>query len=519
MKKITLTVGQQILMIVALLSTFLGTLVWMTKTNMADIDRTYGAIVANEIPKMKLLQVMTRESNAIQRAALRLLIEDEPAEISALKGRIQKSRETNIKAIDDIGLMLRNPKGKEVHAEIARLRSEYVKNLDPLIEMAEQQRKTEAREWNKTHTLPAFNAFQAKLTEFTEFQVTLAETTGAAAADKTQEIIRKSLLVGIGAIVLGIVMALIIAARLNKKLTGICSQLTQGSIQLAAAADQVSVSSQQLAEGASEQAASIEETSASLEEITSMTKSNAESATNARGFSDRMKNAADSGASDMREMIDAMSQISAIIKTIDEIAFQTNILALNAAVEAARAGESGAGFAVVADEVRNLAKRSADAAKESSHTIERGVLISQKMGVSLNTIVENISKVSSLVGEIAGASREQSEGIDQINIAVSQMDKVIQNSAATAEETASASEELNAQAATLNDTVSELASLVGIAGSDTSAPRFTQSGSVGAGAHHNFMSATHTTKSPTPQLQFGREKNRALNAPSGFQNH
>jgi methyl-accepting chemotaxis protein len=238
-----------------------------------------------------------------------------------------------------------------------------------------------------------------------------------------------------------------------------------------------------LAEGASEQASSLEETSSSLEEMSSMTKRNAENARQANDLAKQAREAADKGVGDMQTMAAAMAaikvssdDIAKIIKTIDEIAFQTNILALNAAVEAARAGEAGMGFAVVADEVRSLAQRCAQAAKETSGKIEgsiiktgQGVDISTKVAQVLNEIVTKVRQVDELVTEVASASREQTEGITQINTAVGQMDKVTQSNAANAEESAAAAEELNAQAETMKQTVAELLQLVGgDSGSSTS---------------------------------------------------
>jgi methyl-accepting chemotaxis protein len=280
---------------------------------------------------------------------------------------------------------------------------------------------------------------------------------------------------------LGVLIVVIVVSgwrlkgRITRELLGIASNLSRISENSLGAANQVSNSSQSLAEGSSEQAASVEETSASLEELASMTKRNSENALNATELARQARAAADKGVGDMSTMSAAMQSIKAssddiakIIKTIDEIAFQTNILALNAAVEAARAGEAGMGFAVVADEVRNLAQRSAQAARETAAKIEgaihntaQGVQVSSKVAEVLNEIVAKVRQVDALVKEVAEASREQTQGITQINTAVGQMDKVTQSNAANAEESAAAAEELNAQAAVMKQVVEGLLQLVG----------------------------------------------------------
>ena len=264
------------------------------------------------------------------------------------------------------------------------------------------------------------------------------------------------------------------SSRVRHALNDLVEKLGLSSSQVNGAAAQVSSASQSLAQGSGEQAASIQETSASLEQMASMTQRNAENASKANDLAREARQAADKGSEDMHAMSAAMEaiknssdDIAKIIKTIDEIAFQTNILALNAAVEAARAGEAGMGFAVVADEVRNLAQRSAAAAKETAAKIEgaiiktaQGVDITQKVATALNGIVVKARQVDELASEVASASREQTQGINQINSAVGQMDKVTQSNAASAEESAAAAQELNTQAETMREAVGELLSLV-----------------------------------------------------------
>jgi methyl-accepting chemotaxis protein len=312
-----------------------------------------------------------------------------------------------------------------------------------------------------------------------------AETTSAESANTTSKMAAAAagslssasttMIVGLSfAAIIGAVLAIFITRSITKPIKAIAEALSAGAEQTAAAAGQVSSASQSLAEGASEQAASLEETGASLEEMSSMTKRNAENATKVKDLGSQARNAGDTGVRDMGDMTTAMQAIKSssddiakIIKTIDEIAFQTNILALNAAVEAARAGEAGMGFAVVADEVRSLAQRAAQSAKETAGKIEdavekttRGAQICTKVATSLEEIVVKARQVDELAADVAVASQEQSQGIQQLNIAVTQMDKVTQGNAANAEESASAAEELNAQAEGLRDAVLGLLRLV-----------------------------------------------------------
>ena len=261
----------------------------------------------------------------------------------------------------------------------------------------------------------------------------------------------------------------------------IARDLNEAAQQVSLASSEVASASQSLAEGATEQAASLEETSSSLEEMSSMTKHNADNAGQAKALMSQARNIVEKVDGQMNNMAAAIQDVTAsseetgkIIKTIDEIAFQTNLLALNAAVEAARAGEAGAGFAVVADEVRNLAMRAAEAAKNTSGLIENTIAtVRRSRDLTEQTreaFKENVSisgKVGNLVDEIAVASAEQAEGISQISKAVAEMDRVVQQTAANAEESASASEEMSGQAAQMKENMIELVRIVeGFAGDD-----------------------------------------------------
>lgn len=281
----------------------------------------------------------------------------------------------------------------------------------------------------------------------------------------------------VSVIFLGIAIAVILvfSRRISKPIYQIIDGLNEGADQVAAAASQVSSASQTLAAGSSEQAASLEETSASLEQMSSMTKLNAENSGQAHALMQEAGASVQSATRSMAELTASMADIlkaseetSKIVKTIDEIAFQTNLLALNAAVEAARAGEAGAGFAVVADEVRNLALRAAEAAKNTSGLIEgtskkirEGSEYVNRSNVVFSRVAESTARIGDLIGEIAAASSEQAKGIEQVNMAVSEMDKVTQQNAATAEESASASEEMHAQAEQMKGMVNELVMIVG----------------------------------------------------------
>jgi methyl-accepting chemotaxis protein len=237
-------------------------------------------------------------------------------------------------------------------------------------------------------------------------------------------------------------------------------QMTIGSEQVASASHQIKLTSQSLAQGSSEQASTLEEITNSLQEIAAMSRQNATNAQEACGLAGNARHMADKGTDTMQRLSQAISQMKdasdetvKIVKTIDDIAFQTNLLALNAAVEAARAGDAGKGFAVVAEEVRNLAMRSAEAARNTATIIndavqraEEGVVLNEESLQNLGDIVAEVHRVNTVMEEIATASKQQQEGVLQVNTAVQQLNRVTQQTAASSEEAASTAEELSYQA-------------------------------------------------------------------------
>jgi len=271
-------------------------------------------------------------------------------------------------------------------------------------------------------------------------------------------------------LVAALLVVVVVAAKITGPIKKITEALNTVAGEVSGAAKQVSEASQHLAQGAAEQASSIEETSASLEELSSMSHHNADNAQEASNLSHETRTAANDGSQSMAKLVSTMDginqssrEVAKVAKGIEEIAFQTNLLALNAAVEAARAGDAGKGFAVVAEEVRNLAQKAAEHAKttsrlitESSDRAHEGSVQASEASGALKGILERVEKVANLVSEISAASREQAKGIEQINSAVSMMDKVVQQNSASSEESAAASQELSSQAFQLKSLIDTL---------------------------------------------------------------
>ena len=354
-------------------------------------------------------------------------------------------------------------------------RQQFIARSDELLGRLREGAIDAARDTLRDGVDPALDACVAAFNDTIDYNINLTQRAAAAASDK---VVASFWLIGgalAAATLLGSLLGAVIIGTAKRSLGMLSTALENGATQTSLASGQLATASQLLAEGCSEQGSAVAETSASLEEMSAMIRSTADNADKAKAFANQARAAAQTGVSTMGAMNEAMAAIEAssaevaqIVKNIDEIAFQTNILALNAAVEAARAGEAGAGFAVVADEVRSLAQRSAAAAKQTAEKIEasiassrRGSASCDRVGASLEEIMQKVMAADGLVAEIATAAKEQAQGIQQVGVAMTEMDKVTQSNSAGAEQSASAAEELKAQARTLQQTVQVLQALAG----------------------------------------------------------
>jgi len=384
----------------------------------------------------------------------------------------RQARKRTDELVKDLRPLLVTEEGRALLAQIEAQIADYDKVATEYMKFAKQ------REFSKVGELApmagaAANELEKIGVDFRSLQLRLLK-----AADGRSDTLR-SQSIWFNLILVGLLMAAagfaVFGVRgVNKALRQTIHDLSEGGEQVASASSQIASTSQSLSQGASEQAASLEEISASMEEMTAMAKRNSENSGEATGMMGETASQVERSNVALQEMVHSMSAIKAssekvakIIKTIDEIAFQTNILALNAAVEAARAGEAGMGFAVVADEVRNLAQRSAVAAKDTASLIEEAISNSnlgaeklEMVASSIRGITESAGKVRNLVDEVSESSKQQTVGINQTATAVTQVSQVTQTAAASAEESAAAAEELSAQSQNIRDLVRSLRAMV-----------------------------------------------------------
>ncbi len=466
-----------------LVNLLLGAIALWRINGLANAINGPRGLATNTLPSVSTLNQIRYYSVTSRRLAQRSLEYTAGSEeFLRERAELKRARDDGDKLCKDYEAFITDEEDRRLFAAARKVRDELFTKIDDM-QSAVVTDADKAKDMLLREVDPALERTVKAFDETTAYNRKLANDT-IANADR---VVRTSYWLVFGGLAtslfLGSLLGWLVSGGVRRALGGAAMSLENGARQTAVAAGQLAAASQSLAAGASQQGASVTETSAALEEMSAMIRSTAGNAEKAKGFAGQARSAAETGARTMAEMSAAMRAIEAssadvakIVKNIDEIAIQTNILALNAAVEAARAGEAGAGFAVVADEVRSLAQRSAAAAKETATRIEAAIANSRqgsascgRVGESLEEIMDRVKSADALVAEIATAAREQAQGIDQVGLAMTQMDKVTRDTAATATESAGAAEELSGQASGLEDTVRFLQSLV-VAGAERAAP-------------------------------------------------
>ncbi len=450
-----------------------GVSIWESRTASALLEETTGP-TARKIQLAEGLDQLSLVLQSEERRQAIAALDNDSARLDESARRIEAAFVEATKHMDEFESIIWSNEAKAQLAGVRNAMAAWRTSNQQVQQLLRERKTVDALALMRSQG----NALVEELLKLTDDMVDFQNDLMEKARQDAQTMAARSSVVNVVLLVVAIlagVGVVLVVRKTNTTLRQMASELRQGAEQVVAASSQVSVSSQALSQGATEQAASLEETSASMEEMASMTRQNAENSGEASKLMADVDRQVTASNALLGEMVTAMgaikessAKVSKIIKTIDEIAFQTNILALNAAVEAARAGEAGMGFAVVADEVRNLAQRSAQAAKdtaalieESSANADQGHQKVEQVSAAIGQFTESVTRVKAIADEVSQASRQQAQGIDQVTRAISEMEKVTQTTAATAEESAAASEELNAQAETSMQVVGRLEDLVG----------------------------------------------------------
>jgi methyl-accepting chemotaxis protein len=476
---------------------------------LAKVNSSTDVILNDRMPRIATTNALLTNINDIALAMRNMMLSDNAADRQKQADAIMVQRREAATNLELLDRSLQLPRTRELLAQMIEANTSYVKGQEDLLKLLDGATPEEAKAYMSDKLRPILANYKKLIAEQIKFQNDIARTSGEEAAQTYEN--TRLLMAGLAAAILAVSGALaywitisitrplaraltvattvaagdlssrievqgkdevgqLLAAlkSMNDSLALTVGSVRTGTETIATAAAQVAAGNQDLSARTEQQASSLEETASSMEELTSTVQQNADNARQAHSLASTASNVAERGGVVIAKVVETMGQINAsaskiadIISVIDGIAFQTNILALNAAVEAARAGEQGRGFAVVATEVRNLAHRSAAAAKEiktlieaSTHAVTDGSELVQQAGTTMSELVDSVTRVTDIMSEINAASAEQSAGIAQINLAITEMDTVTQQNAALVEEAAAASESMQEQAGNLAQVVS-----------------------------------------------------------------
>jgi methyl-accepting chemotaxis protein/methyl-accepting chemotaxis protein-1 (serine sensor receptor) len=476
----TFTIGKKLTLVVSAIVIVVLALSYFSFRAVNSLEGTYNRAADRTFRKALLADQMNiAESDMLagQRGMLLYSLLRKPSLASDGQHLFDSSADKVSKAMTEFRPLLVTAQGREWANDLEANLQAWKAVLVEMESLCKRGDAATAAKVGLDKGVPLYHAMGQDAAHLTEQQADFIKSDRAELAAQTSEG-RWIISVLTALCMLTVALVLFVVRQINSALQTMATGLGEGAAQVASAASQISSASQSLSQGASQQAATLEETSASSEQISSMIQKNAGTS---REVAETMLGAAkqiglaneslEHMVVSMKDINASSDKISKIIKVIDEIAFQTNLLALNAAVEAARAGEAGMGFAVVAEEVRSLAQRCAQAAQDTESLIAESVNKShdgkiklEQVTAAVASVTESASKVKVLVDELDLASQEQAKGMQQVTSALVVMEQVTQKNAASAEESASAGEELSAQSLTLRDMVGRLSQLVGTRG-------------------------------------------------------
>ncbi len=471
-----LTIGKKLMAGTGTLFVLTAVLGYSGLSSLGNFKKQFDRAIDETVRKVILVDsIITANSEMIsaQRGIILAAYGKNWAKLETYKQDFEGNTRIIEKSLAEYESLIHRSDAKALTADLTSKLAEWRPFYLAVVAHASKGDAAEANRIRNDVTAPIYNAIDKDARKLSSIQNALLDGDKVAIAGQYSR--SRGLAIGLlcGFLLVG-VFVMVVVRQITAELRQAIAQLFQGAEQVASAASQVSTSSMSLASGSSQQAASLEETSSSAERINAMARQNSGNSQSAAELVNQSQEKFTKTGESLQGMMTAMGEINAsgekvskIIKVIDEIAFQTNILALNAAVEAARAGEAGMGFAVVADEVRNLAHRCAQAAKDTAALIEESIEKSEQGKVKVSQVAEAIrvvaeesTRIQALVGEVRKGSEEQAIGLEQVSKSILQMEQVTQSTAATAEESASASEELTSQSIAMKEIVGRLTAMV-----------------------------------------------------------